>query len=198
VVRLAFTWAPMVASFSRKRWARLKNPHARVEFGPHTYVGPGFSLHAPFGGTFIVGRGCEFRRGFRCELGGPETVVRFGDNCVATYDVLMQVTTRVEIGDRVMFGQSTAVFDGNHNFRDPEVPMLDQGYRFKPLRIEDDVTVLTKCTIVANVGERAVIGANSVVSRDVPAFHIVGGVPAKIIDTYGPATNGRTVGDATE
>jgi galactoside O-acetyltransferase len=197
-VKLFFEWAPLLASALRKRWAKFKNPRATVEFGRYTYVGPGFSLHAPLGGTFVVGKGCEFRRGFRCELGGADTVVRFGDNCVATYDMLMQVTTSVEIGDRVMFGQTAAVFDGKHNFKDPDVPMLDQGYDFKPLRIEDDVTILTKCTIVANIGRRAVVAANTVVSRDVEPFHVVGGVPGKVIGTFGPAANGAAVGSGSE
>lgn len=186
VVKVAFTWAPAVASAARKRWAKLKNPHATVRFGRHVYVGPGFSLHAPNGGTFEAGDGCEFRRGFRCELGGADTVVRFGRQCVATYDVLFQVTTSVVCGDRVMFGQAGAVFDGNHNFRDPERPMLAQGYQFTPITIGDDVTTLTKCTIVADVGERAVVAANSVVTKPVPAFTIVGGVPARPIGSYGP------------
>lgn len=176
-----------MASALRKRWAALKNPHATVRFGAHTYVGPGFSLHAPAGGTFETGPGCEFRRGFRCELGGPETVVRFGAQCVATYDVLVQCTTSMEVGDRVMFGQSCLLVDGNHNFRDPSRPMLEQGYVFTPLRIGDDVTIMTKCTIVASLGERAVVGANSLVARDVAPYTVVGGVPAKVLDTYGPA-----------
>lgn len=187
VVKVCFRWAPMVASALRKRWAILKNPHATVRFGRHVYVGPGFSLHAPHGGTFEAGDGCEFRRGFRCELGAPDTVVRFGRQCVATYDVLFQVTTTVDIGDRVMFGQCAAVFDGNHKFKDPELPMMDQGYEFRPLRIGDDVTTLTKVTIVADLGERAVVAANSVVTEPVEPFTIVGGVPARPIGHYGPA-----------
>ncbi len=35
---------------------------------------------------------------FRCELGGPDTIVRFGRQCVATYDVLFQITTSVASG----------------------------------------------------------------------------------------------------
>ncbi len=184
-VKTIFTWLPMVASASRKWWAKFKNPHATVRFGKHVYVGPGFSLHAPFGGTFEAGDGCEFRRGFRCELGGPETVVRLGRQCVATYDVLFQISSSLEIGDRVMFGQCTAVFDGSHNFKDPDMPMLSQGYTLTPLRFGSDVTILTKCTIVSDLGDRAVVGANSMVTKPVEPWTIVGGVPAKPIGTYG-------------
>ncbi len=84
-----------------------------------------------------------------------------------------------------MFGQCAAVFDGSHNFKDPDLPMLNQGYTFRPIRIGDDVTTLTKVTIVADLGERSVVAANSMVNKDVPPFHIVGGVPAKVIGTSG-------------
>ena len=53
-------------------------------------------------------------------------------------------------------------------------PMLEQGYDFHPMRIGDDVTITTKCTILAEVGQRGFVAANSVVTDlswylDIPA-----------------------------
>lgn len=48
----------------------------------------------------------------------------------------------------------------------------------------------TQCTIVADLGERAMVGANSVVLRPVPAFTVVGGVPARELEYFGPAREG--------
>jgi acetyltransferase-like isoleucine patch superfamily enzyme len=176
---------PWLMSWARKRWVLFRNPQAHIEFQGPVYLGPGFSLHMPHGGSFIVGPGVEFRRGFRAEL-GPNARISIGLLSAFTYDVLMQCDTSIDIGERVMFGQSTMVVDGNHRFRDITKPMLDQGYDYRPLRIEDDVTILTKCTIVASIGKRAVIGANAVVTRDVPAYCVAGGVPARVIDYFGP------------
>ena len=64
--------------------------------------------------------------------------------------------------------------------------MLAQGYDFRPLRIGDDATILTKATIIASVGRRAVVGANSVVTRDVPDYSVAAGVPARVLDYFGP------------
>lgn len=97
-------------------------------------LGPGFSLHAPWGGTFRCGDSCEFRRGFRVELEGPDTRVQIGDGCVFTYYSLVQCGRSITIGDRVMFGQSSMVVDGNHRFRDLTKPMLEQGYDFRAVR----------------------------------------------------------------
>ncbi|HWC45670.1 MAG TPA: hypothetical protein VG868_06105, partial [Casimicrobiaceae bacterium] len=51
---------------------------------------------------------------------------------------------------------------------------------------EDDVTTTTKCTIIANIGTRTVLGANSVVTRDLPPYCVAGGTPARVLDYFGP------------
>jgi acetyltransferase-like isoleucine patch superfamily enzyme len=176
---------PRLMSWLRKRWVLFRHPHADVRFGAGVYLGPGFSLHIPRSGTFVAGPGVEFRRGFRAELEGGR--IEIGAGSVFTYYVLMQCTTSIEVGERSMFGQSTIVVDGNHRFRDLERPMLEQGYDFAPVRIGDDATITTKCTIMADVGERAFIGANSVVTRPVPPFTVAVGAPAKPIEYFGPS-----------
>jgi acetyltransferase-like isoleucine patch superfamily enzyme len=185
-VSLLYFRGPIWMSELRKRWVRFRNPHATIRFGRGTYLGPGFSLHMPFGGTFETGELVEFRRNFRAELAGPDSRINFGDRCVCTYDVIIQCTTSVEIGDRCMFGQATMIVDGNHRFRDLDRPMLEQGYDFAPVRIEDDATITTKCTIMAGVGTRAFVGANAVVTKPVPPYVVAAGVPARVIDSFAP------------
>jgi acetyltransferase-like isoleucine patch superfamily enzyme len=177
---------PRVASWLRKRWVLLRNPQADIRFGPGTYLGPGFSLHCPYGGTFVTGEYVQFRRNFRAELAGDGSRIEFGSGAVCTYDVVVQCGTSISIGERCMFGQATLVVDGNHRFRELDKPMLAQGYDFRPLRIEDDATITTKCTIMADVGTRAFVGANSVVTRAVPPYCLVAGMPARVLDYYGP------------
>jgi O-antigen/teichoic acid export membrane protein len=137
----------MLMSKLRKRWVLFRNPQADIRFTEPVYLGPRFSLHMPDGGTFIAGPGTEFRRGFRAEVGGDGRV-EIGSMCVFTYDVVIQCSTEVVIGDHVMFGQASLIVDGNHRFRDLDTPMLQQGYDFRPLKIADHATVTTKCTII--------------------------------------------------
>lgn len=103
-----------------------------------------------------------------------------------TYSVLIQCSTSVEIGERCAVGQSTIIVDGNHRFRDLSKPMLEQGYDFHPIRIEDDAAVTSKCTVIADVGTRAFVGANSVVVEPVPAYTVAAGIPARALDYFGP------------
>jgi len=175
---------PRLMSWLRKRWVLLRHPHADIRFEGQVYLGPGFSLHIPREGSFVVAPGVEFRRGFRAELEGGRITI--GAGSVFTYDVLMQCSTSIDVGERCMFGQATIVVDGNHRFRDLERPMLEQGYDFTPIHIGDDATITTKCTIMADVGERAFVGANAVVTRPVPPFTVAAGVPARPIEYFGP------------
>lgn len=182
---IGYVKGPRLMSWLRKRWVLLRHPHATIVFRDPVYLGPRFSLHIPDNGTFIAGPRVEFRRDFRAEVVGDGRI-EIGADSAFTYGVVMQCSTSIEIGERCMFGQSTLIVDGNHRFRDLDKPMLQQGYDFRPLHIEDDVTVTTKCTIMADIGTRAFIGANTVVTRPIPPYTVATGAPARVIDYFGP------------
>src|SRR5205823_1751547 len=92
----------------------------------------------------------------------------------------------ITVGERCQFGQSSMVVDSQHRFRDLDRPMIEQGYDSGRVRIEDDAVITTKCTIMSSIGRRAFVGANSVVSRPVPAYTVAVGSPARPIDYFGP------------
>jgi acetyltransferase-like isoleucine patch superfamily enzyme len=183
--KVVYFWGPRLTSELRKRWVIFKNPHAEISFAGPCRLGPGFNLHMENGGRFIVGKYVDFRRGFLAEIGADATVT-IGDLCVFSYNSLIQCSTSIEIGDRAMFGQSSIVVDGNHRFRDVSMPLGGQGYDYKSIKIANDATTLTKCTIVDSIGTKAVVGANSVVAKPVPAYCLAAGVPARVLDYFGP------------
>jgi acetyltransferase-like isoleucine patch superfamily enzyme len=75
------------------------------------------------------------------------------------------------------------LFAENHIFDRTDIPMRLQGVDRKFIRIEDDVWLGTNSVILAGVtvGRGAIVSAGSVVTKDVPQYAIVGGVPAKVI-----------------
>ena len=77
----------------------------------------------------------------------------------------------VEIGEHCMFANGCFVTDGNHRFDDPDKPVPWQGFTSKgPTRIGDNVWCGANVVVTSGVtiGERCVIGANSVVTTDLP------------------------------
>lgn len=106
-----------------------------------------------------------------------------GENTyVGAYSVLGSYE-KIEIGINVMIAQGVSIRDHDHAFDRLDVPMNVQGVVTAPIIIEDDVwighgVVITKGV---TVGKGAILAAGAVVTKDVPPFAIVGGVPAKII-----------------
>ena len=184
--QLGYGYGPWLASRLRKWWVLARHPHADIRFTEPVYLGPGFSLHVPEEATFVAGPGVEFRRNFRAEL-ARGAVLEIGRGTRFTYDVVIQCGQRIEIGERCMFGQTTLLVDGNHRFRGLDRPMLEQGYDFSPIVIEDDAVLTTKCTVIgARVGTRTYVGANAVVSRDLPPYAVAVGAPARVVDSFAP------------
>lgn len=187
LIKLSHFWAPRLASQVRQRWVKLRNPAADIRFGPGCLLGPGFRLRAPWGGRFHCGPGCEFRDGFRAELAGPGSSIEIGAGTVFTYDSLIQCAGSVTIGRNAVFAAWSMVVDGSHRFRDPDVGVLEQGYDLRAIHIGDGASVMAKSTVIADVGERAFVGANAVVTRPVPAWSVAAGVPARVIESFDPS-----------
>ena len=90
----------------------------------------------------------------------------------------------VYIGDNVMIAPHCTIAAGDHDFKQLEKPMRFSGSITKgPIIIEDNVWIGANVTITdgVRIGKDTVVAANSVVTKDVSPFDIVGGVPAKII-----------------
>ena len=83
-----------------------------------------------------------------------------------------------------MFANGCFVTDADHRFDDPRRPITWQGFSTKgPTRLGDNVWCGANVVITSGVtvGERCVIGANSVVTRDLPPCSIAAGAPARVI-----------------
>jgi len=90
----------------------------------------------------------------------------------------------VYIGDNVMIAPHCMIAAGDHDLKQLEKPMRFAGSVTKgPIIIEDNVWIGANVTITSGVriGKDSVVAANSVVTKDVAPFDIVGGVPAKVI-----------------
>ena len=88
------------------------------------------------------------------------------------------------IGDNVMMGPECYIYTRNHAFSRTDIPMREQGLQdFKPVTIGNDVWIGARVTILPGVkiGNGCIIGAGSVVTKDIPDYAIGGGNPARVI-----------------
>lgn len=89
----------------------------------------------------------------------------------------------LSIGDNVMMAPDVVILTLKHRHENTEIPICSQGRYATKVIIEDDVWIGIRAIILPGVkiGRGAIIGAGAVVTKNVPPFTIVGGVPAKII-----------------
>jgi acetyltransferase-like isoleucine patch superfamily enzyme len=110
--------------------------------------------------------------------------IRIGSGTFLNIAVMVASLELVEIGDHCMFANGCFVTDSGHRFDDPRVPVPWQGFTSRgPTRIGDNVWCGANVAVTSGVtiGERCVIGANSVVTSDIPAFSVAAGAPARVL-----------------
>jgi acetyltransferase-like isoleucine patch superfamily enzyme len=136
----------------------------------------GLMFSALRGKRLLIGSGTHIRYPWMLQM-GPCSYIGRGSHLTALEP------GDIVIGARVMIGPYCAINSVSHIFADAERPIQSQGLSSRPIVIGDDVWIGSHSIILAGVtlGPGCIVGAGAVVTRDVPAFAIVGGSPARII-----------------
>jgi len=123
-------------------------------------------------------------------LTGGDARLEIGDGCKLGRLNHIYATRRVVLEARVLTAGGVYISDNNHEFRDPALAVMDQPIRQMAETVIGEGSWLghNACVIGATVGRHCVIGANAVVTRDVPDFSVVVGAPGRVVRRYDPAT----------
>ena len=116
---------------------------------------------------------------------GPVPVLRIGDRCVIGRGSHIVAHHSLIIEDDVFTGPYVYITDQNHGYDDPRLPISKQSQPERPVIIGDG-SWLGHGTVVlpgAHIGRHVVIGANSVVTGEIPDFSVAAGAPARVIRT---------------
>lgn len=152
-------------------------PINRIEGGQYFSVGKNVVL-----GKEAVLTAWDKHRG---EIFKPS--IKIGDNCNFGDYLHLTCIESIEIGNFVLTGRWVTITDNNHGNTEASTlrePPIERSLCSKgKIIIGDNVWIGDKVTIMGGIriGEGAIIGANAVVTKDVPAYAIVGGNPARII-----------------
>lgn len=132
--------------------------------------------------------------GSRCSIGcyvsiyfpsNPEThgSLTVGNQSFIGRNTMLGLFDSITIGENVQIAPYCFIIAGNHRFDRRDIPISEQGHTVAPIAIEDDVWIGAHVTVLPGItiGEGAIIGASSVVNRDIPAYQIWAGVPARYI-----------------
>lgn len=162
----------------------------QIWLGRNSYLDQGVYLHAcPQGitigeNTFIMHGAVLHVYNFR---NLPHAFIRIGrDSLIGELNIL-RGQGGITIGDRVYTAPAVQMLAVNHVFSDPSRPMVEQGITAEGIVVEDDVWIGASAIITdgVRIGKGAVVAAGAVVTKDVPAYTVVGGVPARVIKEIG-------------
>lgn len=116
-----------------------------------------------------------------------EYIVKIGNNVLIGRDNIIAARNNIVLEDGVGLGPRVYVGDFAHHYEDIEVPFLWQDVsRGGYVRIERNTWIGANVFISPNVtiGRHSVVGVNSVVNRDIPAYSVAVGAPARVIKRY--------------
>lgn len=143
-------------------------------------------------------RGQLYRLFMRCE--GPMSIsewtdirhrseLRVGRRVSMAQGCVLICSGGLTIGSDVMMAPGVHIVTNGHVFDRTDIPMRAQGIFEKPVTIGDDVWLSANVIVLpgVTVGRGSVIAAGSIVTKDVPEYSIVGGVPARVIRSRLPA-----------
>lgn len=128
-----------------------------------------------FGGArFIVGKHVTFRKGFSMMI-GKNGEVNIGNNVFFNNYCSLNAIERIIIGDGTIFGENVKVYDHNHCYQDPNVPIKEQGFTSAPVNIGKHCWIASNVVILKGVtiGDNCVIGAGCVIYKDVPEERVM-------------------------
>lgn len=99
----------------------------------------------------------------------------------------IESASMVEIGENVLIGPNVYISDRSHQYQDINIPIKMQGYYTRGnLKIGNGTWIGIHACVIGNVevGIGCVIGANAVVTKDIPDYCVVVGNPARIVKKY--------------
>ncbi len=157
----------------------------RVFIGEYSYIDPKSGRSKiTLGNDVYISRLCRISGGGSEDYVGEVIIgdsVHVGQNC------FLDGTGKLKIGKDSLLGPNVVILTGNHGFRNPNVLIRLQGILPRPTTIEENVWVGANAIILdgITIGKGSVVGAGSVVTKDIPPYSIAVGVPAKIIGQRG-------------
>jgi acetyltransferase-like isoleucine patch superfamily enzyme len=164
------------------RWAWLKlRWRGRLQTDGLCFVGPGVTFEIGRDATVRLGRWCWIGHGTKVRA--HEGVVEIGAKTVMGQECTISAFQHVSIGRECIIADRVMLIDFDHGVVEVERPIREQGIYKRDVRLGHNVWVGYGACFLrgATVGDNAVVGTLSVVTKDVPDNAVAAGTPARVL-----------------
>lgn len=163
------------------RGVTLRSP-GRVRIGARVLIDDYAVLDAK-GGDSLIELGDQILVGRNTILSCNNARIRIGNFVSMGPFCFFASKSHIDIGSNVSIGSGTHMLAGSHVFDDPDTPVIRQARVSQGITVEDNVWIGsgTKVLDGVTIGQNSIVGAGSVVSKDVPPWTVVLGNPARVI-----------------
>lgn len=150
-----------------------------VSFGGNVQISSNVIIKATDGGEIRIGSNVSF--GANSQIISQGGIIEISDNCFIGTGVIITSKKFINIGEGSQIAEYVVIRDQDHNIESR--PIRTSGFKVSPIIIQNDVWLAAKSTVLRGciIGEGAVIGAHSLVNKDIPEFTLAAGIPAKVI-----------------
>lgn len=139
-----------------------------------------------FGKGVVVQKDCWLNIAYQQAGTGPMITIGEGSNIGRR--CILSAANKIEIGKNVLLAPNVFIADTHHEYQRIDIPIMQQGITTHEDRaiIGDETWIGINSVVMGNVtiGRHCVIGANSVVNKDIPDYCVAVGNPARIVKTY--------------
>ncbi len=184
--RVVYVW-----SLCKKEFITAARKRDFQHFGKKSLIGSNLLLSQPkyisIGSYSSIGDSCELRGYKILSDNANDPQLYIGDNVRIGDRAHITCANNIHIQNGVRIGRGVLITDNAHGASDRkllDLPIICRAiYSSGPILIEQDVWIGDKASIMPNVrvGRGAIVAANAVVTKDVPPYSVVAGVPAKIV-----------------
>lgn len=155
------------------------------QFGHNSFLGRRCVIHG--GENIEIGNNVRIGNDARLSLYGDDARIVLHDNIYAGSNISIITASKVEVEDRVLLASYISIMGHNHGMNpESELSYGGQPLISKNVHIKQGAWIGERVCILPGVtiGEKAIVGAGSVVTKNVPDYAIVAGNPAKILKEY--------------
>lgn len=180
----------------KKKEQVLRRLYSKINKRKFKFIGNNTIIKKPlliYNKKFItIGNNVTIREGARIEPINVWGKVKYNPQIIISDGVSIEQNCHINCGKKVEIGKNTVISaecmitDIDHEYENVNIGIMDQGLIVKSTKIGNNVFIGMGSKIMAGVsiGNHSIIGANAVVTRDIPEYSVAVGIPAKIIKRY--------------